>query len=323
MTRSTPLLAACALAALAGFARAEDAPKPDTGNGAKDGESVIHVIKVNNGQAQAFSSVIVHTNGSSITLNAAPMPVFTLESPEQLEQRLYSVLGRAVPLRLEHLSYGPARRLATKIPVGGADDLTDLGDGWKIEELYKLPETKQKALEELRASYAAESAKLQARLDGINRAFAARALELRLKYELRANDVLTGQDRDQKRQLDGFAKQIWLQQEGLASKAAQDGARAKKQIADGLTQVRVLDENKFQVPGSVYAALQNFTLLISKVSQGMRKLGEDAAAKAPHLLNGPARERLERLFRELKPASNAAPLSRKNTAPSGAKDADF
>ena len=126
------------------------------------------------------------------------------------------MLGEDTAVKLDQLPYGPQRRFVLNVPVGGVDTLQDRGDGWKVEEIFTLTDEQGKAVLGLREQYKTELEKLQKQLDEANKAVALQVLALRQKYELLANDVMTGTAKEEKAKLDTLAKEFSEQRQAKA-----------------------------------------------------------------------------------------------------------
>jgi hypothetical protein len=117
------------------------------------------------------------------------------------------VEGFGNSFRVDSLPLEPQRRFVTTIPVGGVDNLQAFGETWGIEDLYRLTEEQNKALNALREEYKAEQRALENEMTQLQKAMAEKLKEIRGKYELRANDVLTGADKESKEKLDALVKE--------------------------------------------------------------------------------------------------------------------
>jgi hypothetical protein len=114
---------------------------------------------------------------------------------------------KAAP-KLDVLPVGPDRRFVFNVPVGGVDTPSATGSGWKVESVFKATDEQKKSLDALRDEYAAEQKKLEKEVQDQYKAMAEKAKELRLRFEKRANDVLTGDDKTRKEQMDALAREI-------------------------------------------------------------------------------------------------------------------
>jgi len=108
--------------------------------------------------------------------------------------------------KLEVLPLGIEKRLVLNIPVGGVDNPSATGAGWKMESIFKLTDEQAKAVETLREEYKTEQKTLDKEIIEQQKALAEKVKQLRQKYELRANDVLTGDDKIAKEKMDALAK---------------------------------------------------------------------------------------------------------------------
>ncbi|HYF52310.1 MAG TPA: hypothetical protein VEJ63_23080 [Planctomycetota bacterium] len=104
--------------------------------------------------------------------------------------------------KIDTLPFGSQRRFVTLVPVGGIDSFSSLSEPWKLEQMYKLTFEQSNSLQTIRDEYKAELKKLQDEMTAQQKAMAEKVKELRAKYELRANDVLTGADKENKQKID-------------------------------------------------------------------------------------------------------------------------
>lgn len=121
------------------------------------------------------------------------------------ERQIARMLDMETPVRVEALTYGEKKRLVQKVPVGGVDHLSPMAEGWKMEDIFLLTDAQQKALDGLRDEYESELRKLQEKLDEVNKAIALQVLDLRMKYEAKANGLLDEKTKKQKQRLDELA----------------------------------------------------------------------------------------------------------------------
>lgn len=92
------------------------------------------------------------------------------------------------------------------VPVGGVDNLRGQAPGWKMEAVFKMTEEQVKAAETLRTEYAADEKKLEQEIREKYTDLADKMTKLRQKYEQRANDILTDDDKQRKEKLDALAR---------------------------------------------------------------------------------------------------------------------
>lgn len=107
--------------------------------------------------------------------------------------------------KIEELPLGAEKRQVLNVPIGGIDNPGGTGQGWKMESVYKLTEEQTKALETVRIEYDADQKKLDAEIKEQMKLIAEKVKQLRQKYELRANDVLAGEDKASKEKIDALA----------------------------------------------------------------------------------------------------------------------
>jgi hypothetical protein len=111
-------------------------------------------------------------------------------------------------VKVDSLPLGADKRLVLKVPVGGVDNPSGTGEGWKMENIFKMTEEQTKSVDVLREEYKVEQKKLDQEILDMQKAIAEKVKLLRSKYELRANDVLTGEDKASKEKMDALAKEL-------------------------------------------------------------------------------------------------------------------
>jgi hypothetical protein len=141
---------------------------------------------------------------------------------------------------VEELPLGAKKRMVTRIPVGGVDNFSPTGEGWKMEYVFKMTPEQTKAVDTLRDEYKAEEKKLQQELLEQQKAFAAKVTELRQKYEQKANAVLTGEDKDAKDKMDALAAET--NQKNLTTVTDTVPLYDTKDMQQGMTLLRALRE---------------------------------------------------------------------------------
>jgi hypothetical protein len=129
-------------------------------------------------------------------------------------QNIFTMASRMLGLDIEDPKAGPKvdslplgadKRFVVNVPVGGVDNPGSQSSGWKMEAIFKMTDEQTKAVDTLRTEYAGEQKKLEQEVQDQFRALAEKAKQLRQKYELRANDILTGEDKTRKEKLDALA----------------------------------------------------------------------------------------------------------------------
>jgi alanyl-tRNA synthetase len=98
--------------------------------------------------------------------------------------------------------------MVTQVPVGGVDNFNPTGAGWKVESVFKMTAEQTKAVDALRDEYAAEQKKFNQEVLDAEKVLADKATKLRQAYEKKANDVLTGADKEAKEKMDALAAEI-------------------------------------------------------------------------------------------------------------------
>ncbi|MCY3021559.1 MAG: hypothetical protein NTW87_21300 [Planctomycetota bacterium] len=108
--------------------------------------------------------------------------------------------------KLDALPLGADKRFIFNVPVGGVDNPGGQASGWKMEAVFKMTDEQTAAVETLRAEYALEQKKLEQKIQAQYKVLADELKALRLKYEQRANDALTGDDKGRKEKMDALAR---------------------------------------------------------------------------------------------------------------------
>ena len=133
-----------------------------------------------------------------------------------IERDIRAQMGLDTPIQLNQIPMAFDRRMAFKIPVGGIENFDEMGDGAKVEEVFALTPEQTKSLDTLRDEYKTELDAMQKRLDDVNKAMADQIKDLRKKFELKANDVLTGDAKTGKEKLDAVREDWQRKREALA-----------------------------------------------------------------------------------------------------------
>ena len=115
---------------------------------------------------------------------------------------------KAAP-KLDQLPLGANKRMVTQIPIGGVDNFNPTGAGWKMETVFTLTPEQTKSTETLREEYATEQKKLDQEIKDAEAALAAKVTDLRSKYEKKANEILTGTDKESKQKMDALAAEVY------------------------------------------------------------------------------------------------------------------
>ena len=174
--------------------------------------------------------------------------------------------------KVDALPLGANRSFVLNVPVGGVDSYSLNLHGFKMETVFKLTDEQTKAVADLRDEYKNEQKKLEAEIVAQQKALAEQALKLRLKYEQRANDILTGADKETKQKLDALA-----QDTNAKAFTAATGTLADYDNPD-FTKIRQI---------------------IAEIRQTTGKLFEDAQAKVLELLPPGGKAFVEAAFKEL------------------------
>ena len=175
-------------------------------------------------------------------------------------------------LKVEELPLGAQKHFVTLVPVGGVDNLSNTGKGWNMENIFTMTPEQTKSVEALREEYQTEEKKLQTEIAAQEKALADKAIELRQKFEQRANDLLTGADKESKAKLDALSVDV------------------HKKSADLVAETLPLyDMNDFQ---------QGFAL-IRALSDKMSKITKDGEAKLVELVPETAKDKVQTLIKSL------------------------
>ena len=146
---------------------------------------------------------------------------------------------KAAP-KLEQLPLAANKRMVTQIPVGGVDNFNATGAGWKMETVFKMTPEQTKATDALREEYTAEQKKLNQEILDAEKALAAKVVELRQKYEKKANEILTGTDKENKEKMDALAAEVYTKNSATAQELLP--LYDMKDWQQGMTMVRALRE---------------------------------------------------------------------------------
>jgi CBS-domain-containing membrane protein len=153
-----------------------------------------------------------------------------------------------------------------------------------VEQIFTLTEEQTRALEELRKEYAEETAKITREAEETLKKFAEQAKELRRKYELKANDVLGGDIKTVKEQLDAIVKdyreKAQAERKGLAERLAALRAEVDKARDGGPEAMRALMEKNADLMGLVRQQMEKDNELAILAKDKMKTaVPEEARAK--------------------------------------------
>ena len=175
-------------------------------------------------------------------------------------------------LKVDELPLGAQKHFVTLVPVGGVDNLSNTGKGWNMENIFTMTPEQTKSVEALREEYQAEEKKLQTEIAAQEKKLADKAIELRQSFEKRANDLLTGADKESKTKLDALSVDV------------------HKKSADLVAETLPLyDMNDFQ---------QGFAL-IRALSDKMSKITKDGEVKLVELVPETAKDKVQTLIKTL------------------------
>ncbi|MFH0937775.1 MAG: hypothetical protein V1899_00590 [Planctomycetota bacterium] len=102
-------------------------------------------------------------------------------------------------------------RLIFDVPVGGIDSFQNNGTGHKMETIFKLTEEQTKAITGIRDEYADEQKKLEQEILNQQKSLVEKVFQLRLKFEQRANDILTTTDKATKEKIDVITRNAYTE----------------------------------------------------------------------------------------------------------------
>lgn len=194
---------------------------------------------------------------------------------------------KAAP-KLDQLPLGPRKRLVMEVPVGGVDNFNGTGAGWKMEAVFKLTPEQVKAADSVREEYTAEEKKLNQEIVEAQKALAAKVLELRQKYEKKANDILTGADKETKEKMDALAAEVYEKNATIVNETVP--LYDTKDLQQGLTMIRALREKTSK---TVQDGQDKLLQLIPEDSrpkfQEIMKTQADQRQRTDRLLQGGAR----------------------------------
>ena len=106
--------------------------------------------------------------------------------------------------KIQSLPLGADRKHTLNVPVGGVAN-PGTATGWKMEAIFKLTDEQTQSLDVLRKEYETECTKLENEIAEQRKVLATKAVDLRKKFEVRANDVLTGADKEAKAKIDALS----------------------------------------------------------------------------------------------------------------------
>jgi len=158
--------------------------------------------------------------------------------PEQMQSAAARMAGvdmddSKTEASLDTLPYGSLRRFVTQVPIGGVDNFSPTATAYKVEQMYKLTFEQSNSLQTIRDEYKTELKKLQDELTAQQKAAAEKVKELRTKYEQRANDVLTGADKENKQKVDTITGETHVQNAKLAGEIFGDNKDMNKMFQLG------------------------------------------------------------------------------------------
>jgi len=209
-----------------------------------------------------------------------------------IKETIANMLGRAVGVdvgarsapKVDTLPLGADRTFVLNVPVGGIESFAVGLPGYKMEAIFKLTEEQTKAVTGLRDEYTTEQKKLEQELADQQKALAEKARQLRLKFEQRANDILTGADKEAKEKIDAMARETHAKDlatvtDAVAKTDTTDWQKAmaqvqeiQKQVADAAkaTQAKVLEALPAEARATAEALFAQQQALRDQARQGFR-----------------------------------------------------
>ena len=147
--------------------------------------------------------------------------------------------------KLDALPLGVDKRFVLNIPVGGVDNPSGTGNGWKMEAIFKMTDEQTKSVDALRDEYKGEQKKLDVDILDQQKVLAAKVTDLRQKFEKRANDILTGADKEAKQKMDALMQDSSAK--GAAVVADTLPLYDVNDMAQGFAMIRAIQEKKSKI----------------------------------------------------------------------------
>jgi hypothetical protein len=267
-------LAAVGALALGGNAFGEDAERPKPDGGKPDGEGR-RGREGRGDRPRGGDEGRGREDGRGRGFNRNIPP----DQAIQMASRMAGLdLGPKYAPKINALPFGAARNLIVSVPVGAIDSFGSGAPPIKIEDLFKLTPEQTESIGAIRQEYQKEQEVLEKELAEQQKLIAEKARQLRLKYELRANDVLAGEQKTQKETIDAAASEMYGK-----TTAAIDEALAALKDAEGPA---VLESAK---------AVQEKAAAI--VEEAQKKALAAMPAEARALFENALKQRAERMAR--------------------------
>jgi hypothetical protein len=152
----------------------------------------------------------------------SPMLRHPESSPADMLSRMFPGLGLdSKSVRWDVFPLGMEKRFLTSLQVGsienpGAVDFPAMS-GWPVEEILKLSADEAKAVQTLRQEYDAERKKLDEEVAEFHKAEAEKFRALRLKYEQKANEALSPEQREAKQKFDALREELISRKKALVT----------------------------------------------------------------------------------------------------------
>jgi hypothetical protein len=209
---------------------------------------------------------------------------FGMNDPQTVITRsLYMVgiaPGQPENPKIGMLALGVAsNNLVRNVPVGGIDQFGASNAAKKVEDVFKLTPEQSASMETIRQEFKKEADALEKELAEQQAAIGEKARQLRLKYELRANDVLVGDQKAKKEKLDALAAEMY--------------AAVNASSEETLTKLKALDKDNKQGATDFENALREKSLAIIDATQA--KVLAELPAEAREAFQKDIAARKERL----------------------------
>lgn len=216
-----------------------------------------------------------------------------------MKESIARAVGGDTAVKLDTLPYSENRNLVNEVPVGGVDGLSQNGTGWKVEEVFTTTEEQTKALSDLRTEYKTELEAIQKKLDEVHKTYAAQIVELRKKYELKANDVLTGDAKGEKQKLDEIAASYAKDAKAAGQARVEEGQKLSDEVEKSIATAR--ENQNFDGMGDLFGKLRDFQTSIRTAVAELEKSGRDKMKEA---VTGESKTKLTELLKGLEDREN-------------------
>lgn len=218
---------------------------------------------------------------------------------DYMKESIARAVGGDTPVKLDTLPYAENRNLVNEVPVGGIDGLSQNGTGWKVEEVFTTTEEQTKALGDLRTEYKKELEEIQKKLDEVHKTYAAQIVELRKKYELKANDVLTGDAKGEKQKLDEIAAAYAKDAKAAGQAREEEGKKLSDEAEKSIATAR--DNQNFEGMMDLWNKLRDFQ---TGIRNAVSELEKSSREKMKEAVTGESKTKLTELLKGLEDREN-------------------